>query len=164
MPIAYDRRDEIGTRPDRCVAPSASTLGGNPPSGCAALLSCVPRTGLFSDPPLTKIRSRRIPFGRDPDVGPCPARRGRGRGRSPCPAQRAGAGDRAGTRGRQQHRIGRDRRHCRNHACAGQEFGHACDQYLRPRHVDGDVAARRAGAAPGPAHAADGADLQRVAD
>src|SRR6516225_6738398 len=62
MPIAPDRRDEIGIRPDRCVAPSASSLGGDPPSGCAALLICVPRTGLFSDPPLTKIRSTRIPL------------------------------------------------------------------------------------------------------
>ena len=55
MPIAHDRRDEIGIRPDRCVVPSASTLGGDPPSGRVALLICVPRTGLRSDPPLTKI-------------------------------------------------------------------------------------------------------------
>src|SRR5262245_31163434 len=62
MLIAHDRRDEIGIRPDRCVAPSASALGGDPPSGWDALLICVPRTGLFSDPPLTKIRSMRIPL------------------------------------------------------------------------------------------------------
>src|SRR3989442_192356 len=54
--------DEVGIRPDRCVAPSASTLGGDPPSGCVALLICIPRTGLCSDEPLSKLRLRESPL------------------------------------------------------------------------------------------------------
>src|SRR5499427_8708150 len=55
---SYDRRDEIGIRPDRRDAAKASTLGRDPPSRCAAVLIWVPRGGLFSWPRLTRLRER----------------------------------------------------------------------------------------------------------
>src|SRR5262249_61620849 len=37
--------------------------GGYPPSGCFALLTCVPRTAFRPHPPLTKLRLRESPLG-----------------------------------------------------------------------------------------------------
>ena len=74
------------------------------------------------------------------------------RRRPPCQAQCAGAGDRAGARGRQQHGDRRDRQHPRRDARAGQKPRDAADQHDGGRHVGRHLAARVSGEALRPPH------------